>query len=77
MAIALYMSEDVINQAIRWGFSCNQDSECNWQISSPEDTERWQLKFVDERWILIIGGVAQIRCHPAEAIAFLERRQTP
>lgn len=69
------MPESVVERAIAWGFNCNQDSDGNWEISPRSETERWLFKLVDDRWVLFVGGVAQIRCHPTEAIAFLERQR--
>lgn len=68
------MSNRVLNQASSLGFMCECDQKGNWQILPPQQTERWLLQQVGERWLLLVGGVPQVNLHPPEAIAFLERR---
>jgi hypothetical protein len=69
------MRETVIKQAKAWGFVCERDSVSTWQIFPQQPTERWTLKSVEDRWLLIVGDIPQIHLHPHEAIAFLERRR--
>jgi len=68
------MSEHILESAESWGFFCFQDSEGNWIIQPKEKTERWQLSQTGERWLLAVGGVAQIDLTSKEASIFLKRR---
>lgn len=68
-------SVGVLSQANTWGFVCHYDVQGKCQILPQKSTERWILHLVGERWLLIVGDVPQMICHPSEAIAFLERRR--
>jgi hypothetical protein len=48
--------------------------EGNWKILPHQKTARWELQQVEDRWLLLVGGVAQVNLHPAEALVFLKRR---
>lgn len=69
------MRQTVLNQAKAWGFVCQEDTQNSWLIFPQKPKERWKLKSVEDRWLLIIGDVPQVHLHPHEAIAFLERRR--
>ena len=69
------MVENVVGQALSWGFVCESDQLGNRQILPFEQTERWVLQEEADRWLLLVGGVPQVSLHPPEAIAFLERRR--
>lgn len=69
------MRETVLSQAKAWGFVCEEVTQNTWQIVPQRQTERWKLKSVGDRWLLIVGEIPQINLHPHEAIAFLERRR--
>lgn len=68
------MRETVLNQAKSWGFVCEEDTQGTWHILPRQPTERWRMKLVGDRWLLLVGDVPQINLHPHEAITFLERR---
>lgn len=69
------MVENVVSQALSWGFICEGEELGNRQIFPLQSTERWELREVGDRWLLLVGGVPQVSLHPPEAIAFLERRR--
>ncbi len=69
------MNETILSQANTWGFVCDSDDRGKCKILPSKKTERWKLQLVGERWLLIVGDVPQMLCHPTEAIAFLERRR--
>lgn len=69
------MVENVVTQAIAWGFVCECDLLGNMQVLPLQSTERWELCEVGDRWLLLVGGVPQVSLHALEAIAFLERRR--
>jgi hypothetical protein len=68
------MIEKILTQAKAWGFVCEYDLQGNWHILPQQETERWKLQLVGDRWLLLIGDVPQINLHPPEAIIFLSRR---
>ncbi len=70
------MTTSVLNQAKDWGFVCERDQTGNWHIFAPQNTARWKLRLVGDRFLLIVGSVPQVNLHPPEAIAFLERRRS-
>ena len=70
------MKEKVLKQAKAWGFICQKDIQEIWQILPQQPTERWKMKLVGDRWLLLIGNVPQINFYPHEAIAFLDRRRS-
>jgi hypothetical protein len=70
------MIETVLKQALVWGFVCEEDSQGNWQILPQKPTERWQVKRIRDRWLLLVGNVPQVNLHPDEVISFLERRRS-
>jgi hypothetical protein len=67
--------EDVVSQALSWGFVCDHDQLGNRQIFPLQATERWELREDGERWLLLVGGVPQVLLHAPETISFLERRR--
>ncbi len=69
------MVENVVDQALSWGFVCEGDPQGNMRIFPLQPAERWELHEVEDRWLLLVGGVAQVSLHAPEAIAFLERRR--
>jgi hypothetical protein len=46
-------------------------------ITPIRSNESWRLKFVDERWILIVNEIPQIAFSPDETLKFLTRRLSP
>jgi len=70
------MKETVLKQARAWGFICQKDTQETWEILPKQPTERWKMKLVEDRWLLIVGNVPQINFYPHEAIAFLERHRS-
>lgn len=69
------MVENVVSLALSWGFICESDPLGNMRVFPLQLTERWELREVEDRWLLLVGGVAQVSLHAPEAIAFLERRR--
>jgi len=70
------VTEDILSQASSWGFICECDQMGIWRIIPSQETERWELQQVEDRWLLVVGGIPQVNLHQSEAIAFLERRRT-
>lgn len=70
------MVENVVSQALSWGFVCECDPQGNMQILPSRQTDRWELHEAGERWLLLVSGVPQVSLHTPEAIAFLERRRS-
>ncbi len=68
------LSQDILNQADSWGFVCKSEPLGNWKILPSQKTARWELQQVEDRWLLVVGGVAQVNLYPAEAQVFLKRR---
>ncbi len=67
------MLDPVISQAMIWGFICDcQESKS--LLISPQPNQRWKLQQDEDRWILMVGNVPQLRLYASEAIAFLEAR---
>ncbi|NJL51493.1 MAG: hypothetical protein HC930_03450 [Hydrococcus sp. SU_1_0] len=64
------MLDPVVAQAQAWGFICQYQESKYWQILPRQTTENWKLQQIEDRWIVIIGDVPQIRLHSQEAIAF-------
>jgi hypothetical protein len=57
------------------GFICDCQKSKSLLISPPpQPNQRWILQQDEDRWILIVGNVPQIRLYTSEAIAFLEAR---
>jgi hypothetical protein len=70
------MEERILNQAKIWGFICKLDKQGKYQILPQVSTERWKLQLAEEeRWLLFVGDIPQIFCHPSDVLAFLERRR--
>ncbi len=70
------MTEDVLSQALAWGFVCYSEHDGTWQILPQEKNERWKLQLEGNRWLLIVDNVPQINFYPDEAINFLELRRS-
>ena len=64
--------ENLLSQAKTWGFLVESDSRGNWQILPL--TKEWKLQQTEDRWLLTIGNVPQVRLCSNEAVAFLQRR---
>jgi hypothetical protein len=70
------MTKSVLDQAKAWGFICEGDKKGSWRLLPQQETERWELVLVGDRWLLLVGDVPQVNLHSPEAIAFLERRRS-
>lgn len=70
------MIEQVVNQAIAWGFPCQQNTEGNWYISPKQQRERWQLSQSEERWLLSIDKIPQLYLVSDAVLTFLQGRNT-
>lgn len=68
------IAQNIINQASSWGFVCKSEPLGKWKILPHQKTARWELQQVEDRWLLLVNGVAQVNLYPAEALVFLERR---
>jgi hypothetical protein len=68
------MVQSVLDQALSYGCVCKCDLFGNCKILPPQKTARWELQQAKERWLLVVGGVAQVNLYPEEAEAFLKRR---
>jgi hypothetical protein len=68
------MAKSLLNQASACGCVCKCDLFGNCKILPPQKTARWELQQAKERWLLVVGGVAQVNLYPEEAEAFLKRR---
>jgi hypothetical protein len=64
--------ENLLSQAKTWRFLVESDSRGNWQILPP--TKEWKLQQTEDRWLLTIGNVPQVKLCSNEAVAFLQRR---
>ncbi|WP_036478468.1 hypothetical protein [Myxosarcina sp. GI1] len=69
------MLDSVVSQARTWGFICQCQESNSWLILPQNPDQRWKLQQVEERWILSVGDIPQLRLHTEEAIAFLESMQ--
>lgn len=67
--------DPVVSKAQTWGFICQRQSANGWLILPQQANRRWKLQQDEDRWILSMGDVPQLRLHTEEAIAFLETRQ--
>ena len=52
---------------------CKSEPLGNWKILPSQKTARWELQQVEDRWLLVVGGVAQVNLYQAEAQVFLKR----
>jgi hypothetical protein len=68
------MTQSLLNQASAWGFVCKRESSGHWKILPHPKAGRWELQQVEDRWLLLIGGVAQVNLLSVEALQFLKRR---
>lgn len=69
------MQDSVLKQAKAWGFVCEEDHQGTWQISPQQIKERWRMRLVEDRWLLIVGDTPQVHLYSHEAITFLERHR--
>ncbi len=74
-ALDLKLLNLVVSQAKTWGFICQCQESNLWQINPQQTSQKWQLKQDEDRWILSVEGVPQLRLDTEEAIAFLESRR--
>jgi hypothetical protein len=65
--------QGVVNKATLWGFRCPLNADVSWKIDSC--LSNWSLISQDERWVLRIRSIPQIRFLPTEALAFLRRQR--
>ncbi|MGL5943765.1 MAG: hypothetical protein ACRC2S_26045 [Waterburya sp.] len=68
------MLHPLISQAKKWGFICHFQESKLWLILPQQSNQRWNLQQNEDRWILIVGNVPQLRLYTSEAIAFLQAR---
>lgn len=68
------MVQSLLNEASSWGFVCKRESSDNWKILPYPKADRWELRQVEDRWLLLVGGVAQVNLQPEEVLIFLKRR---
>ena len=68
------MAESILSQAQAWGFLYKCDEENNCQISPQNTRECWKLQQNENKWLLIVNGVAQVICCEQQALSFLKRR---
>jgi hypothetical protein len=68
------MAQSLLDKASSCGFAYECDPFGNCKILPPQKTARWELQQVKDRWLLVVGGVAQANLYPEEAEAFLKRR---
>ena len=71
----LKLLDPVVSKAQTWGFICQRQSEKGWLILPRQANQRWKLQQDEDRWILLMGNVPQLRLYTEKAIAFLETRQ--
>lgn len=71
-ALDFKLLDPVVIQARRLGFICQFQESNYWLIFPQQSNQNWKLEQVEDRWILSVGDVAQLRLHTNEAIAFLE-----
>jgi hypothetical protein len=65
--------QEVVDKATLWGFRCLLNADVSWKIDSC--LLNWSLISQDERWVLRIRSIPQIRFLPTEALAFLRRQR--
>jgi len=68
------MPQSLLDQASACGCIYKCDPFGNCKILPPQKMARWELQQVKDRWLLVVGGVAQVNLYPEEAEAFLKRR---
>lgn len=72
LTLGCKLLNSVISQAKEWGFICQYQESNSWLIFSQQPDRKWKLQQDEDRWILIVGSIPQLRLHTSEAIAFLE-----
>lgn len=73
-ALGLKLLDPVVSKAKTWGFICQCQESNSWLILPQNPDRRWKLQQVEERWILSVGDIPQLRLNPEDAITFLERQ---
>lgn len=68
------MAQSLLNEASSWGFVCKRESSGNWKILPHPKADLWELRQVEDRCLLLVGGVAQVNLQPEEVLVFLKRR---
>ncbi|NJK55051.1 MAG: hypothetical protein HC939_03280 [Pleurocapsa sp. SU_5_0] len=76
LTLGCKLLNSVISQAKEWGFICQYQESSSWLIFSLQPDRKWKLQQDEDRWILIVGNIPQLRLHTSEAIAFLKRYHT-
>jgi hypothetical protein len=66
--------ENLLTQAEAWGFLVESNRNGNCQVLPQQRSENWKLQQAEDKWLLLIGNVPQVKLHPNEAISFLNRR---
>jgi hypothetical protein len=72
--IRILIMENLLSLAETSGFLVQSDRHGNRQVLPQQPTEKWKLQQTEDRWLLIIGNVPQVKLHLDDAIAFLKRR---
>ena len=67
--------DPVVSKAQTWGFICQRQSEKGWLILPRQADRWWKLEQVEDRWILSIDNVPQLRLHTEDALSFLTNRR--
>lgn len=65
------IAQNIINQASSWGFVCKSEPLGKWKILPHQKTALWELQQVEDRWLLLVGGVAQVNLYPAPSTCLL------
>jgi len=68
------LNHQLLQEAQAWGFVVEANPPEAWQICPPSGVP-WTLCYssTQERWILVVQDIPQIRFTPSEAIDFLAR----
>ena len=70
-ALDLKLLDPVVSKAQTWGFICQRQESNSWLILPQQANQKWKLQQKEDRWILSIDNVPQLRLHTEDAIAFL------
>lgn len=76
LTLGFKLLDSTVSQAKTWGFICHCQESNLWLILPQQPNQRWKLQQFENRWILLVGDIPQLRLHTSEAIAFLERYYT-
>lgn len=56
------MNQSLLAHALSCQCVCKREPSGIWKIlPPPQKTARWQLQQVEDRWLLVVGGVAQVK----------------